>query len=160
MSWLNGALHETANESRLESLDTFRASIDPEWIDEALAAAGVVTMRRRRLPAEQVIWLVLGMALLRDRPIAEVASKLELALPKRNGETAIAPSSIVQARQRVGEEPLRWLFERCSNKWALESAQANTWRGLSLFASEHLAGAVAVRNGRDDIAGRRLRGKP
>jgi hypothetical protein len=46
----------------------------------------------------------------------------------------VAPSSIVQARKRVGEQPLRWLFDRCSHKWALDSARANAWRDLALFA--------------------------
>lgn len=136
MSWLAAALYETADSPYAESLDTFRASIDPAWIEEALSSTGTATLRRRRLPAEQVIWLVLGMALQRDRPITEVVLKLDLALPKSNGETDVAPSSIAQARKRVGEEPLQWLFDRCSQQWALESARANTWRGLSLFAAD------------------------
>jgi hypothetical protein len=60
-----------------ESLDNFRRHIDPTWIEQALSATGTATLRRRRLPAEQVIWLVLGMALFRDRPIEDVVSKLE-----------------------------------------------------------------------------------
>ena len=44
----------------------FQASIDPAWVVEALSATGTATLRRRRFPAEQVIWLVLGMALFRD----------------------------------------------------------------------------------------------
>jgi Insertion element 4 transposase N-terminal len=45
--------------------DRLTASIDPAWVDAALAATGTATLRKRRLPAEQVIWLVLGMALSR-----------------------------------------------------------------------------------------------
>jgi len=134
MGWLDAALHETAEFPHPETLDTFRASINPEWIEQALSATGTATLRRRRLPAQQVIWLVLGMALLRDRSIIEVVRKLDLALPKGNGETKVAPSAIVQARKRVGEQPLRWLFERCSRQWAFDSARQNAWRGLSLFA--------------------------
>lgn len=37
-----------------ELLPAFVASLDPAWIDEALAATGTGTIRRRRLPAEQV----------------------------------------------------------------------------------------------------------
>jgi hypothetical protein len=33
-----------------------RASLDACWIDEALEATGTATLRRRRLPAEQVVW--------------------------------------------------------------------------------------------------------
>jgi hypothetical protein len=115
-----------------ESLEQFRADLDPAWIEEALQATGTATLRKRRLPAEQVIWLVLGMALFRDRSIVEVAAKLDLALPGSRGLTA-APSAIAQARKRVGEEPLAWLFERTAEQWAHTSADQHRWRGLALY---------------------------
>ena len=114
------------------AFERMQASIDPEWIEEALQATGTATLRRRRLPAEQVIWLVLGMALYRNRPIDEIVAKLDLALPGRRGATP-APSAVAQARGRLGEEPMRWLFERCSEKWAHESARRFAWRGLALY---------------------------
>lgn len=114
------------------AFDRLQASIDPDWIEEALEATGTATLRKRRLPAEQVIWLVLGMALYRDRRIDELVAKLDLALPGRRGPTP-APSSVTQARARLGDEPLRWLFERCSEKWAHASARAHAWRGLAVY---------------------------
>lgn len=114
------------------AFDRMQASIEPEWIEEALQATGTATLRRRRLPAEQVIWLVLGMALYRNRPIDEIVAKLDLALPGRRGPTA-APSAVAQARRRLGEEPMRWLFERCAEAWAHESARRFAWRGLALY---------------------------
>ncbi|WP_437310215.1 IS4 family transposase [Sorangium sp. So ce388] len=102
-----------------------------EWIEQALAATGTATLRRRRLPAEQVIWLVLGMALMRDRPIEEVVTKLDLALPGANG--AIARSAIPQARARLGDEPMQWLFERSALAWSTQSADANRYRGLAVY---------------------------
>ena len=91
-------------------------------------------MRRRRLPAEQVVWLVIGMALMRDRPITDVvAAALELCLPSR-GRKDVAPSAIVSARARLGAEPVAYLFERTAQKWAYESAAAHRWRELSLFS--------------------------
>lgn len=114
------------------AFDRMQASIDPAWIEEALEATGTATVRRRRLPAEQVIWLVLGMALYRNRPIDEVVAKLDLALPGPRGPTP-APSAVVQARSRLGDEAMRWLFERCSEKWAHESARHHAWRGLALY---------------------------
>lgn len=143
MSWLESALTETSSFPSPESLSTFEAHIDPVWIEEALAATGVATLRRRRLPAEQVIWLVLGMALLRDRPVHEVVSKLDLALPGRDGKPCVAPSTAAQARQRLGPEPLKWLFNRCSYTWALESATTHRWRGLSVFAADGVTLRVA-----------------
>jgi Insertion element 4 transposase N-terminal/Transposase DDE domain len=113
-------------------LPKFVASLDPEWIDEALAATGTATIRRRRLPAEQVVWLVIGMCLFRDQSMRELVPMLDLALPGSRG-VRVAPSSIVQARARLGAEPLRWLFERTAATWAHTSARAHDWRGLALY---------------------------
>jgi hypothetical protein len=115
-----------------ELLPKFIASLDPEWIEEALAATGTATIRRRRLPAEQVIWLVIGMCLFRDQSMRELVSMLDLALPGSRG-IRVAPSSIVQARERLGDEPLRWLFERTATSWAHASARTHAWRGLALY---------------------------
>jgi len=136
MSWLAAALEETAEFPHPESLETFRSHIDPQWVEKALTATGTATLRRRKLPAEQVIWLVVGMALLRDRSIVEVASKLDLVLPDRKGDTDVASSAVTQARQRLGDEPVKWLFERCAEKWAHEHARRHQWRGLSLYAAD------------------------
>lgn len=135
MPWLDAALEETAASPNLDSLTTFQAHLDPEWIEEALTATGTATLRKRRLPAEQVLWLVLGMAMMRNRPIDEVASKLDLVLPDRS-DKPLAKSSIVAARKRLGEEPVRWLFERCAKQWAHASAAAHAWRGLSIYAAD------------------------
>jgi hypothetical protein len=41
-----------------------------------LAATGPASVRRRKLPAEHVVWLVMGMGLFRDRSIPEVVHYL------------------------------------------------------------------------------------
>lgn len=112
--------------------DDLRRHIDPVWIQDALEATGTASLRRRRLPAEQVIWLVLGMALLRDRSITEVADSLDLALPTRRGPTA-SPSAVSQARGRLGEEPMAWLFDTSAKHWAHASADRHRWRDLALY---------------------------
>ena len=84
-----------------ESLSEVRKQIDQRWIDEALQASGAATMRKRRLPAEQVVWLVIGMALFRNKAITEVVSSLDLALPTRDGGARAArraPRSNPRAR--------------------------------------------------------------
>ena len=85
-------------------LKRFQRHIDPVWSDEALEATGTATVRRRRLPADQVVWMVRGMALLRDDAIERVVDCLDLALPGRDG--LVAKSAIAQARQRLGDEPI------------------------------------------------------
>jgi hypothetical protein len=112
--------------------DRLKASIDPAWVDAALAATGTATLRKRRLPAEQVIWLVLGMALYRDRPIDELVERLDLVMPD-SGKGSVARSAVAQARARLGAQPLKWLFERCSEEWGHKSARRHAWRGLALY---------------------------
>ena len=79
------------------------------------------------------MWLVLGMALFRDRSIVEVVDKLDLALPGAS-EAPVAPSAVPQARARLGEEPMAWLFSHASRHWADASADRHRWRGLALYA--------------------------
>ena len=104
--------------------------LNPEWIEEALQATGTASVRKRRLPSVQVIWLVLGMALYRHRPIHELVQRLGLVLP---GVGAPAKSGVAKARARVGPEPIRWLFEQTATKWAHESARRHAWRKLALY---------------------------
>src|ERR1700752_102929 len=101
MGW-DLAFAATATYAKPEQFETFRRHIDAAWIEQALAATGTATVRRRRLPVEEVVWGVLGMALFRDRPIEDVVSKLDLALP---GGGTIARSSVSEARARLGSEP-------------------------------------------------------
>ncbi len=139
---LNDALHEVASFSVGDGLEGLRRHLRPEWIEEALAASGTVTLRRRRLPAEQVIWLVIGMGLVRNRSIEQVVDKLELALPDRKG-TLVAKSAVSKARQRVGEEPLAYLFAATAAEWATRSADAHRWRGLALYGMDGTTMRVA-----------------
>src|SRR5258707_2673416 len=130
---LDHSLAAVASFARPEKFEDFRRHIDPEWIEEALTATGTASLRRRRLPAEQVIWLVLGMGLFRNR--TGLAGKVDLVLLKA-GSTTVVPSAIAQARERLGEEPMEWLFSRCAKKWAHESADRHRWRGLALYAMD------------------------
>ncbi len=116
-----------------DTLDRLARHVPEEWIEEALDASGVATIRRRRIPAERVVWLVVGMALFRDLPIEEVLKRLQVALPSKNGKPP-AKSGVAQARQRVGPDAIRYLFERTAKRWAERSADRYRWRGLALWA--------------------------
>ena len=113
-------------------LDRFRQHIDPAWVEEALQATGTATGRRRRLPADQVLWMVIGMALMRNESLDRVVEWLDLALPDTRGNP-VAKSAIAQARRRLGEDPVAYLFVLTAAAWAFESAKRHRWRGLSLF---------------------------
>jgi len=45
----------------------------------------------------------------------------------------MAPSAVVDARARLGADPMEWLFEKSARKWAHESARKHAWRGLALY---------------------------
>lgn len=115
-------------------LKRFQRHIDPVWIEEALEATGTATVRRRRLPADQVVWLVLGMGLLRDDAIERVVDSLDLALPGSGG--LVAKSTIAQARRRLGDEPIANLFVTTAAAWAAKSADRHRWRGLALYGAD------------------------
>jgi hypothetical protein len=117
-----------------EAFPNLVKSLEPAWIEEALHATGTATLRRRRLPADRTVWLVLAMALMRDWPITQVAQQLELALPGLDGAVTVASSALTQARARLGSEPMEWLFLRTAEEWAHRSADRDRWRGLALYA--------------------------
>ena len=120
---------------RAASFEEFSAAIDPQWITAALAATGTASLRRRKLPAEYVVWLVIGMALFRDRAIRQVAQHLDLVLPTATGARgSITPGALVQARTRLGPQPLAALFRHTADVWAGAAAAATRWRSLAVYA--------------------------
>ena len=119
-----------------DHFEQFAAALDPVWIQQALAATGKATVRRRRLPAEQAVWLVIGMGLFRDRSIQAVAQHLDLVLPEATATgraRSLTSSAVVQARQRLGFEPLSELFRMTAERWAVSAADAQRWRGLAVY---------------------------
>lgn len=108
----------------------FQRYMPVELILQALAETGTATIRRRRLPAQQVVWLIIGIAMMRDLSIVQVVDRLQLALPAKN---PVAASAVVQARGRLGKAPLEWLFVTTADVWAHASAREHAWRGLAVY---------------------------
>jgi Insertion element 4 transposase N-terminal/Transposase DDE domain len=129
---LQEALEQVAAFALPENLDGLRAHLNPDWIEEALCYAGTASIRRRRLPAEQVVWLVIGMALYRNEPIENIVERLDLALPDKRG-SLLAKSAITQARQRLKDETLEYLFTVTAAEWSARSADQHRWRGFALY---------------------------
>lgn len=114
-------------------LERFGYLIEPRWIDQALAATGSASIRRRRLPAQQVVWLVIGLALFRNLPIWQVVQQLGLD-QGQDGHLAV-PSAAVGARQRLGASPLAWLFEQLARHWCdVPQVASAQFAGLSSLA--------------------------
>jgi Transposase DDE domain/Insertion element 4 transposase N-terminal len=122
------------SDEALQSLDLFAEHIPTQWIDSALSLSSHATIRRRRLPADRVVWLVVGMAFFRNEPIEEVARRLNICAEGLANEELLARSGLSQARQRLGDEPLEQLFKQCANVWGVERYPSDDWRGLQVYA--------------------------
>ena len=130
---LADALHVVGEGNHPESVALFSRTLDMDWVRRVLTATGTASIRRRKLPAELVAWLVIGMALLRDRSIDEVVHHLDLVLPALPERPAVDRSAVIQARDRLGCEPLAVLFAQTARRWAGEAAEALRWRGLAVY---------------------------
>jgi Insertion element 4 transposase N-terminal/Transposase DDE domain len=130
---LGAALLAVGAGERAASFEIFSDTLDPAWIAQALEATGTATIRRRKLPAERAVWLVIGMGLLRDRSIEEVVRHLNLVLPAHGERQTVTKGAIAQARARLGSQPLAALFAQTAAAWAPASADEYRWRGLAVF---------------------------
>lgn len=122
------------------SFEALRSALSIEWIRESLERTGKATIRRRKLPNEAVVWLVIGMGLFTNRSIESVVKYLGLAeeddrarRPSPTG-SPVTSGGAVRARDRVGAEPLEDLFTVTAAKWEEELSAVDTWRGLKLRA--------------------------
>jgi len=121
---------------RSDCFEVFARSLDINWVHHALHVTGSASVRRRKLPAEYVVWLVIGMALLRDRSIDEVVHHLDLVLPalkaapQHRGATR---GAIIAARNRLGWGALALLFMETAQRWAGAAADTQRWRGLAVY---------------------------
>jgi len=104
--------------------------LDSDIVDKALAQSGVVTMRKRKLPMEQMVWAVIGMALFRKMSMRQLVNQLDIILP--NGEPYVAPSAVTQARKKLGHQAIERIFNRTQSLWHEKSVHP-TWCGLTLL---------------------------
>lgn len=115
-------------------LSTFTQNIPIEWVASALDLCTQATIRRRRLPGDQVLWLVLGMALFRDEPVHEVARRLNICALGLASQDLLARSGVTEARKRLGADPVEWLFRQTGNQWGCERYDGDTWQDLKVLA--------------------------
>jgi hypothetical protein len=115
-------------------LSTFTQNIPVEWVASALDLSTQASIRRRRLPVDQVLWLVLGMALFRDEPVHEVARRLNICAQGLATDHLLARSGVTEARKRLGADPVEWLFRKTGTQWGGERYNGDTWHDLQVFA--------------------------
>lgn len=76
------------------------------WVEDSLREPRRGGVRRRRLPAFATTWVVIAMALFRDRAIEEVVAHLGLARGSHAGASTVGSGVIAEARKRLGEQRL------------------------------------------------------
>jgi IS4 transposase len=104
--------------------------LSPELLNECLQNTGTVTLRKRRLSMEMMVWSIVGMALYRHLPMNQIVNQLDILLPGKR--PFVAPSAVVQARQRLGEAPVREVFEQTKSLWH-DATPHPHWHGLRLL---------------------------
>lgn len=113
--------------------------LDRDLVDEVVAAAHRREKRSRLLPARVVVYYVLALCLFFGESYEEVMRKLTHGLRSvgswRKEWTIPTTGAISKARIRLGEEPLKLLFERVANPMALRStpgAWLHRWRIMAI----------------------------
>ena len=94
-----------------------------------LSRCGRASKRRRRLPAESVVWLVIAMALFAADSVPKVWRRLH---PTRD-EPEPDDSAFTQARRRLGVAPLRRLFLETARPMATHQTLGAYYRGWRLM---------------------------
>lgn len=122
---------DTVHKFTPQEFATLSDLLSPELIDQCLADTGVVTLRKRRLSMEMMVWAVTGMALFRSHSMNQIVSHLDILLPGKR--PFVAPSAVVQARQRLGEDVVRLMFEKTRQLW-FDKLPLSHWNGLTLMA--------------------------
>lgn len=102
--------------SDLVSVGVLTRVFPPDLVDEVIAEAGRTEQRNRSLPARVMAYFAIGMAMHSEGSYEDVLSQLADGLAWSSGwsehYTLPSKSAIFQARQRLGPEPMKALFER------------------------------------------------
>ena len=136
------------------NLEGLSELIDPAWITQALQATGSASVRKRKLPAEHVVWLVIGLALFRNQPIWGIVHQLQLSL----GDVQCAPSAAVQGRQRLGDAALEHLFRQLTTAWSSQIGLPKRTGAPALAALRVLAVDGVVWSAPDSTSNRQALG--
>ncbi|KJF84489.1 IS4 family transposase, partial [Photobacterium phosphoreum] len=119
------------NDWKPNQIETLSDLLPLELINEAYALTDTVTMRKRKLTLESMVWLLVGMAIYNDKSMKDLVNQLDIV--DRTGKAFVAPSALTQRRKTLGEPAMKAVFERMTASW-IESAQLPQWNGLTLLA--------------------------
>jgi hypothetical protein len=112
--------------------------VDRDLVDEVLAETGRREKRSRLLPARVVVYYVLALCLFCEDGYEEVMRKLVNGLrflrTGRDGGRVPSTGAISQARGRLGEDPVRVLFERVAVPMAEPGTKGAWFHGWRVMA--------------------------
>lgn len=125
----------------LSLFTTVRERLDPAWVDEIVAGsvASEVPVRRRKMPAGSVLWLVAGANLFAHMSFTDVMRHLGLTARTRRGHEQASPNSgsIAEARQRLGWVPVAAVFRKSATLWNDElMCDDFRFHGLQVLAAD------------------------
>lgn len=110
----------------------------PELVDRVVAEAGRSERRHRLLPARVVVYYVLALALFSSSSYEEVMRMLVEGLSWASGWqrawSVPSKAAIFKARQRLGHEPLRALFEAVAAPLAAAGTEGAFYGELRLVS--------------------------
>lgn len=117
---------------------TLTRLVPRELVDEVVLSAGRKEIRRNKLPARVMVYFVMAMSLFYGDPYEEVMRKLADGLDYigtwRREWGMPSPGGLCHARQRLGAEVMRELFERVAVPCAMRSTQGAWLAGRRLMA--------------------------
>lgn len=124
--------------SDLVSVGLLTKVFPPGLVDEVITATGRTERRNRSLPARVMAYFAIGMALYSEGSYEDVLAQLTDGLSWSSGwrDEWLPPtkSAIFQARARLGEEPVRALFQRVARPLATSDVTTAFLAGRRLVA--------------------------
>ncbi len=117
----------------LDRLAGLESVITPERIRQALAQTGRVNERSCPLTHEVMLWVLIAMGLFTELPIRQVFKACRRG---REGEATPQRSSLCEARQRLGVEPVKQLHADIVRPLATVDTPGAFYRGLRWMAMD------------------------
>jgi Insertion element 4 transposase N-terminal/Transposase DDE domain len=125
------------------ALGALTSTFPPELVDRVVTETGRAEQRRRLLPARVVVYFVLALALYGHAAYEEVmrclVEGLGWAVRARRGRRTWpywhvpGASALAEARERLGEAPLRLLFEQAARPLATTATRGAWYRNWRLM---------------------------
>ena len=140
------------------ALGVLSSVIHRDIVDDAIRESGKREARSRLLPAHVVVYYVLALNLFFGEAYEEVMRQLVNGLRFlgnwRDHWTVPSTSAISQARTRLGEAPVKLLFQRIAVPMARAGTRGAWFHGLRLMAIDGVVLDVPATPANDEAFGR------